>query len=133
ISVCLFSDRPDLHYHGEPVDRNDLRAWTLVKPDDPPSIDLRLPSWPLDFPPLTIAPVAKAIEGYDVVCLAPHDVLHSLPLHAFSGGSDGTPIAATSIVSYIPTGSLLRFCLRKRESNRGNSLVAGNPERPDQA
>ncbi|MEO8598186.1 MAG: CHAT domain-containing tetratricopeptide repeat protein [Candidatus Solibacter sp.] len=132
ISVCLFSDRPDLSYHSEPVDRNELRSWTLVNPDDPPSIDLRLPYWMLDFPPITVAPIAKAVEGYDVVCLAPHDVLHSLPLHAFSAQPDGTPMVATSIVSYIPTGSLLRFCLRKRRGNTGNSLVAGNPDRPDQ-
>jgi CHAT domain-containing protein len=130
--LCLFSDRQDLHYHTEPADRTEIRNSALVNPDDPPSIDLRLPYWELDFPPLTVSPIAGELASYDLVCLVPHDVLHSLPIHAFRS----TPIAKSLVevvtVAYLPSASLVRFCLRKRTPNVGNSLVYGNPQRSDQ-
>lgn len=133
ISVCLYSDKPDLSYHSEPIVRDEVRKWALVNPADPPSADLRLPYWFSDFPSITTSPIVNAIAGYDVVCLALHDVLHSLPFHAFPIGSTSMPLVGQSTVSYVPSASILRFCLRRRKPNVGNSLVVGNPHRPDQA
>lgn len=104
----------------------------MVNPDDPPPADLRLPYWNLDFPSITVSPIADAVAAYDVVCLAPHDVLHNLPLHALPAGQSSTPMIQGSTVTFTPSASLLRFCLRRRKPNTGNSLIVGNPDRSDQ-
>jgi tetratricopeptide (TPR) repeat protein len=133
ISVTLFSDKSELHYSSHRIDRGEVSALVLVNAEDPPAPELRLSYWELDFPGMTIAPISQAVENYDVVCLSPHDVLHSVPLHALRLSDGKPPFIDSATVTYAPSAAVLGFCLRDRKRNVGRDLVLGNPARPDMA
>jgi tetratricopeptide (TPR) repeat protein len=113
------------------VGRGTVRDWVMVNPASPPSPDLRLAYWSLDFGPLLISPLASSTRKGVGFCLVPHDALHALPLHALEPEPGADPLVHSAPVSYIPSASLLRFILRRPRSKAENNLVLGNPTRAD--
>ena len=71
------------------------------------------------------APVWDALDGVDVVCIAPHGPLHLLPLHALS--SDGRFAAERFAVVYTPSlSALLQLESRARPARQSTrALVVG--------
>jgi hypothetical protein len=132
VSVTLFSDRELLHFAEHKVARSEVRALVLVNPETPPAPDVRLEYWELDFPAMTVAPIAEAVAGYDIVCLSPHDLLHSLPLHAFRPDAGRPRFLEGATIAYAPSAAVLGVCLRAGARNSGENLVLGNPARADQ-
>jgi len=133
IILAIFSDSPEITCHTIHVSREEVRELALVNPTSPPSLDLRLPYWQLDLAPLLVTPIREILLNYTLVCFVPHDVLHSLPLHAFHlSPDDSRTCAELAAVSYVPSISLLKYCRNKPPRNKGNNLVLGSPIRSDQ-
>lgn len=133
IIVVIFSDKPEIACRAMNVSREEIQELALVNPDSPPSLDLRMPYWQLDLSPLLIEPLSGLINDYERVCFVPHDVLHSIPLHALRlGETDLRTCAEIAEIFYVPSASLLKYCRNKPPRNQGNNLVLGNPKRDDQ-
>jgi hypothetical protein len=130
--VSLDPETEALQIVAKPVGRATLRDWVAVNPDSPPSPDLRLHYWSLDFGPLLIEPLAAIVPPGAGICFAPHDALHSLPLHALEASEGAAPLIETTAVSYSPSASVLRFILRRPASVSNDRLVLGCPDRPDE-
>lgn len=117
----------------QPIPRETLRSWVAVNPDSPPPPDLRLQYWSLDFGPLLVEPLGALVPPGSGICFVPHDVLHSLPLHALEPAPDAAPLVETTAVSYSASASVLRFILHRPETASRECLVLGCPDRPDAA
>ncbi len=134
IIIVIFSDKPEIACRVTNVSREEINELALVNPDSPPSLDLRMPYWQLDLSPLLIEPIRGLIKDYERVCFVPHDVLHSIPLHALRlSDSDLRTCTEIADIFYVPSASLLKYCRNKPPRNQGNNLVLGNPKRDDQA
>jgi CHAT domain-containing protein len=131
IAIAVSSTSPQLHLAQAPVGRADLRSSVAVDAENPPALELRLPYWQLDISPAVIDPVRPLLEGHVHAVLVPHDVLHSLPIHALTSNGQ-EPIIVEYSASYLPSASLLRYCLGESRARKGPSLVMGAPERPDE-
>jgi CHAT domain-containing protein/tetratricopeptide (TPR) repeat protein len=130
--IVLDPDTGELNMAQQAVTRAEIRDWVAVRPDDPPPPDLRLKYWSLDFWPLLVAPLAGMVRPGVGICFAPHDAIHSLPLHALEPGDGGMPLIEDHAISYTPSASILRFVLRRPRSDAGEALVIGYPDRPDE-
>lgn len=76
-----------------------------------------------------VEPVAEWSSAEDIVCLIPAGALFYVPLHAVPIGG-GEPLILRNPVSYAPSASALRYCLRRRQprSAVARATVFGNPE-----
>ncbi|HYP97864.1 MAG TPA: CHAT domain-containing tetratricopeptide repeat protein [Polyangiaceae bacterium] len=132
LALIVRSDVEGIQLVTSPVGRSKLRAMALVDSERPPALDLRVPYWQLDFPAIVVDPVRSLLGNSEHVVLIPHDVLHSLPLHALA--TAGTPpLVAERSVSFAPSASVLRFCLSQEPIKETTALVLGAPVRPDEA
>lgn len=86
---------------------------------------LDLDEWQTRFASF-VEPVRNWAEPGDYVYLAPHDVLHYLPLHMLK--VEGSYLVERNPVIYIPSASVLRYCLAKRKGRREKILVLGDPD-----
>jgi CHAT domain-containing protein len=131
--LVLFSDKSEIACRVINTTRELLRDLALVNPASPPSLDLRMPYWQLDLAPLLVEPVSGLVKEYERICFVPHDVLHSIPLHALHlGKTDKRTLTEVADIFFVPSASLLKYCRNKPPRNRGNNLVLGNPKRDDQ-
>ncbi|HEY0141368.1 MAG TPA: CHAT domain-containing protein [Thermoanaerobaculia bacterium] len=76
-----------------------------------------------------VEPIARWSAPDDLVCIVPAGPLFYVPLHAVA--SDGeVPLMVRNAVSYAPSASALRYCLRRRRVRSGlpRATVFGNPE-----
>jgi CHAT domain-containing protein len=76
-----------------------------------------------------VEPIARWCSPDDIVCIVPAGPLFYVPLHAVRAGN-GEPLVARNAVSYAPSASALRYCLRRRRPRSGlpRATVFGNPE-----
>lgn len=65
----------------------------------------------LELSDYLISPVSDLLDGHDLIYFVPHDLLHYLPLHALE--LNGGPIMENHPVAYVPSASLLKFCVNK--------------------
>jgi CHAT domain-containing protein/histone H3/H4 len=134
IILIIFSDKSEIACRVMNISRDEIRKLALVNVNSPPSLDLRMPYWQLDLSPLLVEPIRGLIINYERVCFVPHDVLHSVPLHALHlGESDLRTCTEIAEIFYVPSASLLKYCRSKPPRNQGNNLVLGNPKRDDLA
>src|SRR5882724_689673 len=75
-----------------------------------------------------IAPILEHSDPDDLICIVPAGELFYAPLHAVM--IDGQPLIARNPVFYAPSASVLRYCVRKRQSPEASprgATVFGNP------
>jgi len=77
---------------------------------------------------ILFAPVKPYVDT-DSVIIAPHNVLHYVPYQALYNGD--RYLIEDYVISYVPSGSVLRFVLAKHKQNQLVALVFGNPHVPD--
>jgi tetratricopeptide (TPR) repeat protein len=134
-AMLLFTDTDEIQCISRKISRDTIHELTLVNPKSPPSLDLRLPYWQLDLAPLLIEPIAPFLKEIDFLIFVPHDVLHSIPLHALymSQQEKRSCIQIPDLsLTYIPSLSLMKYVRSKPARNHQNNLVMGNPLREDQ-
>lgn len=133
--LLLFSGSDEIACVARNISRETIRELTLVNPQSPPSTDLRMQYWQLDLAPLLIEPIAGFLQDIDLLIFVPHDVLHSLPLHALYMSQQDQrgciQIPNLSLV-YISSLSLVKYVRSKPARNHKKNLVMGNPLREDQ-
>jgi tetratricopeptide (TPR) repeat protein len=71
------------------------------------------------------APMRKIIETTRIV-IVPHGVLHYLPFHAFYDGTQH--LIDTYAISYAPSASVFRYCVRKPDVMDCSPLIIGVPD-----
>ncbi len=69
-----------------------------------------------------IAPIARWAKPGDVVYLVPHRLLHYLPLHALT--LEDEPLIARNPIAYLPSASVLPYCLAKRTHDQSATTAA---------
>jgi CHAT domain-containing protein len=76
-----------------------------------------------------VEPIAQWSAPDDIVCIVPSGALFYVPLHAVPV-AEGDPLIVRNAVSWAPSASALRYCLRRRRPPRGapRATVFGNPE-----
>ncbi|MGV9816920.1 CHAT domain-containing protein [Nocardia xishanensis] len=74
---------------------------------------------------MLIEPVTRYSDPDDTIWLVPHDVLHSVPMHALDTGSG--PLIDRNPVCYSPSASVMRYCQAKSYPNRQPVLVYADP------
>lgn len=130
-AIVVRSDAPDLHAFRLPVGRSRLgEAATGIRQ--------AFNGDPHAFPPLppvrganpgeaglgemrsigeALAGFLPALEGVDLVCVAPHGPLHGLPLHALK--VDGGFLAERYAMVYVPSASALSYCMQRHPAPTG--------------
>ncbi|TDO46723.1 CHAT domain-containing protein [Kribbella sp. VKM Ac-2527] len=73
-----------------------------------------------------VEPVFGACGDGDLLCLAPHDVLHYLPLHAIP--VDGVTLADRHPVCYSPSASVMKYAQAKRVDHRETPLILADAQ-----
>ncbi len=75
-----------------------------------------------------VAPIGHWAEPGDVVYLAPHDVLHYLPLHALK--VEGEYLIDRNPVTYTPSATVIQHCQKRRKTEKrdGALILAYAPE-----
>lgn len=75
-----------------------------------------------------IDPILRWSSPNDLVCVIPTGPLFYVPLHAVS--AEGVPLIMRNAISYAPSASALRYCLRRRHGpgEVSQAAVFGNPE-----
>ena len=75
---------------------------------------------------LVLLPLINEVENYKNIIIVPHGSLHHLPFAALYDGKEyfGDKYNITT----LPSGSVLKYVLKKRKSNRGSILALGNPK-----
>jgi CHAT domain-containing protein/tetratricopeptide (TPR) repeat protein len=74
---------------------------------------------------LLFAPIRKIIDTRQLV-LVPHGNLHYLPFHAFHDGT--RHLIDTYAISYAPSASVFRYCVRKPDVVDSSPLIVGVPD-----
>ena len=74
---------------------------------------------------LLFAPIRKSIDTTRLV-IVPHGVLHYLPFHAFHDGTGY--LIDTYAISYAPSASVFRYCVRKPDVVDSSPLIIGVPD-----
>lgn len=75
---------------------------------------------------ILIAPVAKDLKTEDLIII-PHGLLHYVPFSALMD-SNGSFMIDKYNISYLPSASILKFCLEKRDKPKKSIVAFGNPE-----
>jgi tetratricopeptide (TPR) repeat protein len=70
---------------------------------------------------MLIEPLEPWLSAGGHLVVAPHGFLHAAPFHAFYDGR--RYLAERSTVSYAPSATLFRECLRRRPASPGESLI----------
>ncbi|MFN2199691.1 MAG: CHAT domain-containing protein [Caldilineaceae bacterium] len=70
-----------------------------------------------------LGPVSARLAGFQQIIFVPHGALHYLPFHALYDGE--RYVLETHEVSYLPSGSFLRYCSHER-TQRGPLLAFGH-------
>lgn len=130
IALIVYSHKSEIEYFSKTSSRSELRNLALVQPEAPPPADLRLPYWRLDFAPMLLEPLHDKLLDCERVCLSPHDVLHSLPLHALPLGN-GSCLSDVAEVTYVPSVSSLRYIQHRADPALRPDLIIAAPARPD--
>jgi CHAT domain-containing protein/predicted negative regulator of RcsB-dependent stress response len=121
IILVLFSDKSEILCRIKEIPQNKIQKMAAGDFNSPPSPDFPMPDWQLDLSQLLIEPISNQIIPYKRICFIPHDVIHSLPLHALL--LEGKPLIRNHVVSYTPSASALKFCQNKG-SNKLESCVS---------
>jgi len=64
--------------------------------------------------------------NYSTICIVPYGILHYLPFHALFNGKNH--LIDNFTVFYVPSCSILNFCIAKRKKNNGKILALGDPK-----
>jgi CHAT domain-containing protein len=142
-SILLAIVRDDFvepHIIEIPCEIDELRQFiqTYFRVTQEEIVDLRLNSaqavrkLPLDEYHRLFAPIIKPLFGLspygdnflkegDIIWFVPHDVLHSIPLHAVE--VDGTCLIERNAVCYTPSASIMKYCIDKRKNKRQSILI----------
>jgi CHAT domain-containing protein len=113
-----------------PLALDDLRAYTAgafasERQDGSAPRELDLAVWHAQVTPLITPLLRHAGEG-EILWLAPHDVLHYLPLHA--APVDDGYLVDRNPICYTPSASVMQYCRAKRQGRRQTALVMGDPQ-----
>lgn len=75
-----------------------------------------------------VEPIRRWSSPNDLVCVVPTGPLFYVPLHAVS--AEGKPLIVRNAISYAPSASALRYCIRRRHpaGQVSEAAVFGNPE-----
>jgi CHAT domain-containing protein len=65
-----------------------------------------------------LLPPSDTIDGFDVLIIIPHGVLHGIPLHAIEPGGAGVPLALTHGITYAPSGTVFVRCVDRNAARR---------------
>lgn len=71
-----------------------------------------------------VAPIFAWINEGEIVWIVPHDILHSIPIHAIE--SNGRTVIENNPVFYTPSSSILKFCKDKKRNIKSKSLIFGD-------
>jgi|GEM_PF-3460799 len=78
---------------------------------------------------ILIAPVAKDLKTEDLIII-PHGLLHYVPFSALMD-SNGSFMIDKYNIGYLPSASILRYCLEKKDKPKKSIVAFGNPEFED--
>lgn len=132
--LLLFTDIDEIACVAKDISIDTIHELTLVNPESPPSTDLRVQYWQLDLAPLFIEPIAGYLKDIDLLIFVPHDVLHSVPLHALylsQQDQRGCIHIPNLSLAYISSLSLVKYVRSRPPRNVKHNLVMGNPLRDD--
>lgn len=149
VAFVLRNDRPGLQAFAMPVGRD--RVADVAR-----SLRRQLNGDPTSFPPLRpirgdrpfsrdlsalealgadVLAWLPAVEGVELVCVAPHGPLHLIPFHALRT-PDGAYLAQQAAVVYAPSATALSYCLARTSTrsqhHRRSAYVAGIAARDDE-
>lgn len=74
----------------------------------------------------TLISPLRSFLSYSTICFVPYGFLHYLPFHALFNGENY--LIDNFTVFYVPSCSILNFCIAKRKENKGKILALGDPE-----
>ncbi len=73
-----------------------------------------------------IRPIEGAISGKKNLVIVPHGMLHYLPFQALLS-KEGKYLIESFTISYLPSGSVLKYARTKNKGNRVDLFAVGNP------
>jgi CHAT domain-containing protein len=76
---------------------------------------------------ILIRPVEKELAGKKHLVVIPHGMLHYLPFQALRS-PEGTYLTESYTVSYLPSGSVLKYAREKNRGNRADLFAVANPK-----
>jgi CHAT domain-containing protein len=88
--------------------------------------------WELNLAGALVDPIVEFLDGCDLIYFVPFGDIVRLPLHAFSTAA-GFRLIEKYDIAYMPSASLLRFCLEGSSPDSSGSLVMAFEGRPPDA
>ena len=71
-----------------------------------------------------VKPILQWADRGDTIWFVPHDILHSVPLHAV--WIDGEYLIERNPVCFSPSASVMKFCQARRRTPTGRAIVFGD-------